>query len=309
MNAVVIERTWQRTTNLQEMRSRRTHKPEPIKVDTTYRTTHLTGCPRSEGGTVVAEGTVEEMLDLEPWPCDCVMENRVDNVPEFVAPAIHNPPSAKQIAFARSLGATDEQIEGLDRKAASTLIDALLAAPKTPAPAAASSVDVPAGLEILDRSNKYGGKCELCGGRVADGAGRLAKRNGKFAVVHRDGECVERTEAPAPAAAPRSDVPSGHYAIPSTGTNDLVFYKVKAPTEGKWAGRVFVDMVVGGHDDQSVRRDAVAGILDRIVAAGVEHSARLYGQEIGRCCRCNRTLTDEESRRNGIGPECATKGF
>lgn len=29
-----------------------------------------------------------------------------------------------------------------------------------------------------------------------------------------------------------------------------------------------------------------------------------YGREIGRCCRCGKSLTDERSRHYGIGPEC-----
>jgi hypothetical protein len=103
------------------------------------------------------------------------------------------------------------------------------------------------------------------------------------------------------------DVPAGHYAIASRGTNDLMFVRVDRPTEGKWAGRTFVKMIVGGHPDAPVARNRVADVLARIVEAGTDDAARLYGQEIGRCCRCNRTLTDEASRAAGIGPDCATK--
>jgi hypothetical protein len=107
-------------------------------------------------------------------------------------------------------------------------------------------------------------------------------------------------------AAPQvtSDVPAGHYALPSSGDNDLVFYRVDRPTDGKWAGRVFVKMVVGGRAASNVRRDYQQGILDRIAEYGPSEAQVLYGQEIGRCGRCNRHLTDEESRRLGIGPEC-----
>lgn len=101
-----------------------------------------------------------------------------------------------------------------------------------------------------------------------------------------------------------ADVPEGHYAIPSSGSNDLMFVRVDRPTEGRWAGRVFVKMVVGGKPEQPVERERVAGILARIAAAGVAESATLYGQQIGRCWMCNRTLTDEQSRREGIGPDC-----
>jgi hypothetical protein len=99
---------------------------------------------------------------------------------------------------------------------------------------------------------------------------------------------------------------AGHYAIVSTGDNDLAFYRVDRPTEGDYAGRVFVKLIVGGHPDRNVRRDHVAGILARIAAD--PHAAARYGQQIGRCHVCNRTLTDQASRAAGIGPECAKGG-
>jgi hypothetical protein len=34
-----------------------------------------------------------------------------------------------------------------------------------------------------------------------------------------------------------------------------------------------------------------------------------YGMLIGKCGVCGRTLTDEESRANGIGPVCAERGL
>lgn len=33
-------------------------------------------------------------------------------------------------------------------------------------------------------------------------------------------------------------------------------------------------------------------------------AAMRYGQELGQCCRCGKSLTDERSRYYGIGPEC-----
>lgn len=117
---------------------------------------------------------------------------------------------------------------------------------------------------------------------------------------------VEKADAtPTPkGAAALPDVPQGHYAIPSSGSNDLMFVRVDRPTDGRWAGRTFVKLVVGGKPDAPVERNRVPGILARIVAAGVAESATLYGQTVGKCCRCNRLLTDKESRQKGIGPEC-----
>lgn len=100
------------------------------------------------------------------------------------------------------------------------------------------------------------------------------------------------------------EVPNGHYAVPSlTGNNDLDFFKVQAG-EGKWASRTFVRRVVGGHPEFNVKPGEIRKALQAILDAGVEASAVLYGREIGRCYRCNRTLTDELSRQLGIGPVC-----
>ena len=103
------------------------------------------------------------------------------------------------------------------------------------------------------------------------------------------------------------DVPEGHYAIESTGDNDLAFYRVDRPTTGAYAGRVFVKLVVGGKPDQNVPGRNVPGILARIVEAGIAEAAATYGRELGQCYRCNRHLTDETSRALGIGPDCRTR--
>jgi len=155
------------------------------------------------------------------------------------------------------------------------------------------------------RRNRYAAKCAACGAQVPAEGGWLTKGASGWEVRH-EGEC------PAPAAAPVEptvDVPAGYYAIDSTGDNDLAFYRVDRPTEGDYAGRVFVKMVVGGKPDANVRRAAVAGILARIAEAGVAEAAKRYADEIGRCSRCNRHLTDQESRRYGMGPECRTRGL
>ena len=110
--------------------------------------------------------------------------------------------------------------------------------------------------------------------------------------------------------APTTEVPQGHYAVPSlTGNNDLDFVRVDRPTEGRWAGYVFVKRVIGGHEDQRVRGAEAAKLLAAIEAEGAEAASIAYGRAIGRCGRCNRHLTDEASRAAGIGPDCAQKGW
>lgn len=106
-------------------------------------------------------------------------------------------------------------------------------------------------------------------------------------------------------------VAPGYYAIASaTGNNDLDFFVVQAG-KGKWEGRSFVKRVVGGHPEFSIQGPHARIVLERIQDApgGPEAAAAKYGQEIGQCGMCNRTLTDEESRALGIGPVCRQKGW
>lgn len=215
-------------------------------------------------------------------------------------------PTDKQLGFLaallRQLGSDDPQsvIDAMakaptwNRHTCSQAIDSFKAAldkgsDVTPAAAPAAPA------KTNRRANKYAGACHLCKQHVDAEAGYLAGEPGAWTVEHV--QCPTAT-----VAAPAPVVEEGHYAIPSTGDNDLVFYRVKCPTEGKWAGRTFVNMVVGGHPDAPVAYKNVAGILARI-AADPDAAAR-YGREIGRCYRCNRSLTDQTSRELGIGPEC-----
>lgn len=159
------------------------------------------------------------------------------------------------------------------------------------------------GAAPTPRTNRYDGRCTRCGATVPAGEGVLAQTaDRRWYTTHRDGACPQ---AATPLDLP--DVPAGHYAIASTGNNDLAFYRVDRPTEGRWAGRTFVKLIIGGRPDTPVGRAAVPGILARIAAAGIAEAATLYGREIGRCYVCNRTLTDETSRAYGIGPDCASR--
>jgi hypothetical protein len=121
---------------------------------------------------------------------------------------------------------------------------------------------------------------------------------------------AERFRSRKPAVQPTDQptVPEGHYAVvPDAGANDLAFYRVDRPETGKWAGRVFVKAIIGGRPAQPVRGESAGRVLAQIVEQGVEHSAQRYGTALGRCYRCNKTLTDDESRARGIGPECVKR--
>ena len=159
------------------------------------------------------------------------------------------------------------------------------------------------------RPNRYAGACHTCRGWIAAESGTIVKVNGRWAVAH-IGACPE-TPAPAPERPARParpslpDVAAGRYAIADpTGRQDLRFYRVDRPTEGRWAGFTFVKAVIGGQPDYPVRdRAAVADILAAI-AADPEAGPR-FGRELGKCYACGRHLTDEVSRAAGIGPDCA----
>lgn len=112
---------------------------------------------------------------------------------------------------------------------------------------------------------------------------------------------------PAASDLPGADVvPAGRYAIDTAdgAVNALAFYKVDRPTEGRWAGYVFVKHLVGG-EEQRMSFAASKSILGKIAQAGAEAASARYGHEIGECGICARRLTNDESRERGIGPVCA----
>lgn len=98
-------------------------------------------------------------------------------------------------------------------------------------------------------------------------------------------------------------VPAGRYAVVIDGVTK--FFKVDTPTEGRWAGRTFVK-IQASDELHAVRGDTARQVLE-LIAKDPEAASKLYGREIGACGVCGRTLTDEESRANGIGPICAEK--
>jgi hypothetical protein len=98
-------------------------------------------------------------------------------------------------------------------------------------------------------------------------------------------------------------VPSGRYAIYVDGV--VKFFKVDCPTEGQWAGRTFVK-IQASDELYPVRGETAKAVLV-LIAEDPEAASKLYGRELGHCGICGRTLTDETSRANGIGPICAEK--
>ena len=110
-------------------------------------------------------------------------------------------------------------------------------------------------------------------------------------------------ERPAdPSAMP--DVPAGRYAIREDEVTK--FYKVDRPDEGRWAGYTFLAVQASDDLHPIKMTDTKRRILAKI-AEDPKAALLLYGQEIGSCGHCGRTLTDETSRERGIGPVCARK--
>lgn len=116
-------------------------------------------------------------------------------------------------------------------------------------------------------------------------------------------EKVRELKAAAPAApvAPAAEVADGRYAVEVGGV--LKFYKVK---NGRQAGFVFLD-VQASDEWHSIRNLGTIRQVLALIAQDAESAMILYGQEIGECGHCGRTLTDETSRAAGIGPICAGK--
>ena len=113
-----------------------------------------------------------------------------------------------------------------------------------------------------------------------------------------------RPTAPTTPAQPVPHVHEGRYALRrSDGT--VGFFVVQCPTEGKWAGYTFVKRQISDNVTP-VRGDAAARVL-RAIAKDPQAAMLLYGQELGHCGHCGRALTNEDSRRDGIGPICARK--
>ena len=177
------------------------------------------------------------------------------------------------------------------------------------------------------RANRYDGPCDICGHVVPANRGTLHRVDGRWTARHRpavwSGSPVSGSyvggcpDGPPPSPEPRPEprtgpsyrpaptVPAGHYAVTMTDGAALTFYRVDVPTDGRWAGYVFVKRVIGGRPDVAVRGADARAVLTAIAAD--DDAAARYGREIGRCYVCNRHLTDETSRALGIGPDCRTR--
>lgn len=92
--------------------------------------------------------------------------------------------------------------------------------------------------------------------------------------------------------------------------NKIAFWRIVPGRSGD--GRFFLRQVIGGQGAVRVRMgvEAMLGVARKIIAADPKAAMMRYGQELGECGHCYRTLTNDESRALGIGPRCrASKGW
>ena len=119
--------------------------------------------------------------------------------------------------------------------------------------------------------------------------------SGKMAAVEYPANTERRAE----------DVPAGRYAL--RGEDGVVkFYRLDRPTQGRWAGYTFLK-AQASDDLWPVKNPIEKARILGTIAKDISGAERLYGQKLGKCSRCGRTLTDETSRDYGMGPECRNK--
>lgn len=157
------------------------------------------------------------------------------------------------------------------------------------------------------------GHCKLEGTTVAHVRSCSVVMNSPFAVERRTWQenkaiATAKVLDSRPAIVKAATVPAGHYAI-NYGTEqapEIKFFKVDAPTEGKWVGYTFVKRVAGD-EEWPVRDYGQRSAILQLIGADPLSASKLYGHEIKRCGVCSRRLTRPESRAAGIGPICAAK--
>jgi hypothetical protein len=105
-------------------------------------------------------------------------------------------------------------------------------------------------------------------------------------------------------------MPEGRYAIRTNESPDWQFYQVDKPSEGRWAGYVFVKQLIGSPGDYRKINVKDAGRRNAILArieADPQRAMLDYGLHSGVCGKCSSPLTNADSLARGIGPICAGK--
>ncbi len=166
--------------------------------------------------------------------------------------------------------------------------------------------------------NKFGKECWLCGNRVDAGSGLAYQVTDRgWTTVHNDGECPTPKEnsrvhllASAWVEEHCPNAGYAYFALPShTGNNDLDFYSLTPNVEG----RIILRRILGGQEFGScpvtslTEAKRVIETLQEMSSDEIDDAQKSFADNLGRCFRCGRTLTDEVSRARGIGSDCAKK--
>jgi len=91
----------------------------------------------------------------------------------------------------------------------------------------------------------------------------------------------------------------GYYAVEYQSV--LRFYAVKAG-KGKWEGRTFINRYKSDELGRVFRPEQA--VVVAAILADPEAARQTFARETTHCYVCGRRLTDAESRRLGIGPDC-----
>ena len=92
-------------------------------------------------------------------------------------------------------------------------------------------------------------------------------------------------------------------------TNTVAFWWIVRHEGHDGMVKYFIRQVIGGQGPVRVRMspEAMITIARKIKEAGPRDAMLRFGREIGSCGHCGRVLTNDESRRAGIGPVCLKK--
>lgn len=112
-------------------------------------------------------------------------------------------------------------------------------------------------------------------------------------------------------------VPDGYFAVQQADGLPVTFMRISRPKHGNYKGGTKVQTQHGENlvdawiwmDDRQrlfTPRGPWGDVEPQIMLlmADWQGSAMRYSRLIGKCCRCNKALTDERSRYFGIGPDC-----
>ena len=189
----------------------------------------------------------------------------------------------------------EKGIDRLTAKSASQVIEQLKGIPCSRRP---EHAHLPEGRVIV---NRYTKPCVLCNEPVDAGQGFAIQTPSGWQTAHNKEDC-------APPSSALDAIECGYYALPSaTGNNDLDFFTVHIRNGSKELLRV-----IGGQANRRVVSTEAKRVIEHLTSLSKEelyNCQALFGQELGKCGRCGRHLTDETSRAIGLGSDCASKGF